>query len=280
MCLSTRVVWPLAAVVIASATAGVFAAESAQRTIEVSAGSEIYVVPDEVLLTVEVTTKKKEILGAKSENDRRTRAILKLAAKHAIPEKHVQIDYLNIGPQYERPKQGAPLELRGYRVVRSIQFTLRDFAVLEPLLSDALAAGATEVDGILFRTTRHREHQFEARRLAVVHAKEKASHLAELNGLKLGKPITIEHGLEGDEHTPIFASMATIGGGGRGFWTSDATAVGHVGPGSANVHLISAPSAQRGVRRKAAQAAKEPGPIAPGVLTISATVSITFEMHE
>ncbi len=274
-----RFVWPLVALVLAGTAVAVPAAEPPVRTIEVSAASEIYVPPDEVLLTLTARSRDKQLLVAKAENDRLTRSVLSLGDKYKIPKERFQIDYFNIGPIYERARQGAERKLVGYGVTRSIQITLRDFAVLEPLVSDALEAGITEVDEILFRTTKHREHQFEARRLAVVHAKEKASHLAELNGLKLGKPITIEHGLEGDEHTPVFASVATtIGGGGQESWTSEAAVVDHALPGGAKVHLIGAASALRSPQPKAADAAKEPEPIAPGVLTISATVTITFEM--
>jgi len=71
--------------------------------------------------------------------------------------------------------------------------------------------GANRVTGILFRTTKHREHQVEARRLAVAYAKEKAGHLAELNDLALGKAITIEEDVEGDNHT--MGSGGGMGGG-------------------------------------------------------------------
>ena len=76
--------------------------------------------------------------------------------------------------------------------------------------------GANTVSGILFRTTKHREHQFEAHQLAVAYAREKAGHLAELNGLALGKAITIEEEVEGDIHTRGF-------GGGMGGMAGDST---------------------------------------------------------
>lgn len=118
----------------------------------------------------------------------------------------------------------------------------------------------------IFVTTKHREQQFEARKLAVEHAKEKAAHLTELNGLKLGKAIRIEESVEGDIHTEGFGfgGMAASDAGER--------------PGRAKIHLVAAdlPATKRGEKPPAAPRK----PIAPGQLTISATVTITFELTE
>lgn len=233
------------------------------RSITVSARADIKVVPDRVLLTLSVRSEHdKDLLAAKADNDNRTRAVLALAEKYGIPEKHFLIDSIDMGPQYER------MVLVGYRVDRDIEITLDDFNFLEPVLSDALAAGATGVHGILFVTTKHREQQFEARKLAVEHAKEKASHLAELNGLKLGKAIRIEESVEGDHHTEGFGFGGAMGMSG---------AADH--PGKAKVHFV---AADQPVTK---ESEKQPGaaprkPIAPGQLTISATVTITFALTE
>ena len=231
------------------------------RSITVSARADIKVAPDRVLLTLSVHTEDaKDLLAAKADNDNRTRAVLALADKYGIPEKHFLIDSIDMGPQYQR------MVLVGYRVDRDIEITLDDFALLEPVLSDALAAGATGVHGVLFVTTKHREQQFEARKLAVEHAKEKAAHLAELNGLKLGKAIRIEESVEGDIHTEGFGfgGMAASDAGER--------------PGRAKIHLVAAdlPATKRGEKPPASPRK----PIAPGQLTISATVTITFELTE
>jgi len=160
-------------------------------------------------------------------------------------------------------------QLLRYTVTREIDATLRDFRLLEPIISDALQIGVNHVGGILFRTTKHREHQFEARRLAVAYAREKAGHLAELNGLALGKAITIAEEVEGDIHT------RGSGGGGMG-----GMAGGPSSNGGAKILLTgmrtSAPESSN-----AADAAPDAGStVAPGVITISATVTITFELKD
>jgi uncharacterized protein len=257
----------LALIVAVGATVAI-GAEPPLRTIKVSAMREMEVVPDEVVLSLSISAEdEKSPITAKSENDKRTRAILDAVKSHGIEDKFVKIDCLEIRPQYDSHSR----ELLYYSVTRGMDITLQNFDLLEPILSDALQAGSNRVTGILFRTTKHREHQFEARRLAVEYAKEKAGHLAELNGLRLGTAITIEEDVEGSIHT----EGSGFGGGMGGMGS----------PSASNKHTSNIVLVAMNKDGKKAEAAAKTTPnagkvIAPGTITISATVTITFELKE
>jgi hypothetical protein len=256
----------IAASIVAAMAVATTAAEPPVRTIRVSAMREIEVVPDEVVLSLSVITEdKKSPLPAKSENDKRTRAILKTVKSHSIEDKYIKIDCLEIQPVYMRG------ELQHYSVTRGIDVTLQNFDLLEPILSDALGVGANRVSGILFRTTKHREHQFEARRLVVAYAREKAGHLAELNGLALGKAITIEEEVEGDVHT-----RGSGFGGGMGGMTGDPFA----SASRPRVILVGLGKDRAGTEGAAQTTRDARQTVAPGTITVSATVTITFELKE
>ncbi len=234
------------------------------RKITVSAMSEFNVAPNEVILSLSVTNLDESLVAAKAENDERVRKILSLATNHQIEPKYFEIDYFNISARYEQRGAQRKREFVGYDVVRSIDITLQDFGKLEPLLSDALDAGANRVDGIHFRTTDHRRHQFEARRLAVLYAKEKAQHLAELNGLTLGKAIEIEEEVEGSDDTTSF---------GMGAFMSSRQS-----DGVPRFQLVGTAQVDKATQEKALPTAGEQ-PLAPGQITVSATVTITFELQ-
>jgi uncharacterized protein len=251
-------------VVLTMAAAGL-AAEPPARTIKVSAMRAIEVVPDEVVLSLSVVAEDdKSPIVAKAENDKRTRAILAALKKHHIDDKYIKIDCLEMRPTYHPNTR----ELLDYSVTRGIDVTLQDFNLLEQVLSDSLQAGANRVSGILFRTTKHREHQIEARRLAVAYAKEKAGHLAELNDLALGKAITIEEDVEGDSHTMGSGGMGGMGG----MSTSD--------NGKPKFILASMTKDEKKADAKAPATPDAGQTIAPGTITVSATVTITFELKE
>ena len=68
---------------------------------------EIEVVPNKVVLSLSVTTKDgKSPLPAKSENDKRTRAILKAIKSHRIEDKYIKIDCLVIHAVFSTTTNG------------------------------------------------------------------------------------------------------------------------------------------------------------------------------
>ena len=181
-----------------------------QPSIRVTAKSEVKVPPDEVLLFLVVDTRSDTLLEAKDENDQITAAVLTATADHSVDEADVQVTDIEVSPYYGESGRrfGTPL---AHGFLRSIQVRMTDFAELEPLLSDAFAAGLTRIDGLQFRVSNQRAHQFEARALAVTYAKEKASHLAELTGVKLGLPTHIEEDVEDNWRAGGFGGTGGMG---------------------------------------------------------------------
>lgn len=178
--------------VIACSTIG-FAEEP--RSIKVSAKSEIKVVPDEVVLALAVHARDESLLTAKRNNDKIANAVITLALNHGISATDVKVTDLDVSPDYGDygRRQTKPV---AYDFSRSIEVRLTDFDKIEPFLAEAFAFGLSHVARLQFRVSNQREHQFEARKLAVTYAKEKAEHLTELTGMKLGSPIRIEVDVE------------------------------------------------------------------------------------
>ena len=161
----------------------------------------------QVVLELGVQTKHKELLEAKAQNDVISADVLALTRKHEIPGPDVQLTDLDVSPDYGpyNRRQSTPV---AYTFQRSIEIRLTDFGKIEPLLADAFDAGLSDVRQLHFRVSNQRQHQFEARKLAVTYAREKAEHLTELTGMKLGAPIRIEEDVEENWDARGFASMA------------------------------------------------------------------------
>jgi uncharacterized protein len=272
------------------------------RTVKVSAMSDIRVVPDEVVITLAVVTENKQLLSAKAENDEKTCKVLDLAGKYHMEKGSFQIDEMYINPRYSRRQvqqslpfaaskaSGEDEEFAGYTVKRQITVTLRDFAIMEPIISDALSVGANRMEELLFRTTKNREYQFETRKRAVEFAKEKAGHLAELNGLKLGKAINMEEDVEGSRNTIGMASVAVpfetlslpaprdsmVSRSRESLPQTEAGRTPDFRTGrSGNREFIQVSNTRT---EDAPQSTPAKQPIAPGFITISSTVTITFEL--
>ena len=250
--------WVVFALLTLTNTVG-FGAE--ERSIKVTAMSEVKVAPDEVVLELAVHTRDKQLLTAKRENDKIAAAVLSIAAMHAIPAADVKVTNLDVAPNYGDygRRQAEPV---AYDFTRFIEVRLTDFNKIEPFLSDAFEAELSRVTRLQFRVSNQREHQFEARRLAVTHAREKAEHLTQLTGMKLGLPIHIEEEVEQNW------DVGGLGGGiGANLPDSKGNRIAALNPQFAFVNF-----------QKAADQEATDKLTAPGQIIITARVTIEFEM--
>lgn len=220
----------------------------AQRSITVSGEAEVKVAPDEVILTLGVESRHKDLREVKRLNDLRIKQVLSALQATGVAAKDIQTDYLNLQPEYDY--QARQRIFIDYVQRTTIVVTLRDVAKFDPLLTAVLQAGVEYIHGVDFRTSDLRKHRDQARVLAIKAAREKAVALADVLGQKVGQPRSIQEG----------------GGG----WSSSYG--GWWGRGSQGMSQNvsqSVPGAGSG----------QDGPLAPGTLSVRASVSITFELQ-
>ena len=219
-----------------------------KRSITVSGEAEVRVVPDEVVLTLGVQTSDRELTVAKAENDRRVEAILAAAEQQGVNREHLQTDYLEIEPRYRDAYEA--FDFIGYFVRKTIVVRLRDIERFEALLAAVLEAGANYVHGIDFRTTELRRHRDRARSLALQAAEEKAKAMAGDMGQEIGRPLSIREDY-------------------YGWWSWYGSWWGSRGGGRMTQNVVqSAGTAPRDLE----------GPTSPGQLSVTARVTVSFEL--
>lgn len=159
------------------------------RSITVSGNAEVRVIPDEVILTLGIETFDLNLDIAKKSNDAIVLTALAVTKEFGIDPKLVQTEYISIEPRYDdySVKRG----FQGYNVRKTMVITLRDISKFEGLLSAMLKSGVNYIQGIDFRTTQLRKQRDQARSLAIKAAQEKAAALAGELGQKIGQPLTI-----------------------------------------------------------------------------------------
>ena len=263
---------PLVAIFVGNAALALAAPPT--PTVSVTARGQASVVPDLVEIRLGVSTQAPQLADAKRDNDKKTAAVLSAARKFDVPKDDIELN-VHISPMFEDRKSSDLPKLQGYRIYRSIEIRLRDFSKVEPLLSEALAAGVNEVGGLEYQSTKHREHQAEARRLAIEMAKEKATQLATLSGRKLGKAIQISEDVDT----------------GRGFDLAPAARMPSAAassdkskedvPGS-RYQVVLRPRPQDKPDPKGGKGGKDEAeiPFAPGKLFVRITVNITYELGD
>jgi uncharacterized protein YggE len=102
---------------------------------------------------------------------------------------------------------GGKQHYTGYAARVSFNVLLSDLDRVEEVLIGVVDAGANEIGSVEFRTSRLKEHRAEARRRAVVAAREKAENYCRAAGVSLGAVVSLEdvnpnvlHG-SGEGHT-------------------------------------------------------------------------------
>jgi uncharacterized protein YggE len=167
---------------------------TAVGSISVSGSSAIRVQPNRVVILFGVETFARTPSSAQSQNARKSRAVVNAIRALDIAERHIATANFTIQPRYEDYDRNI---INGYGAQNTIAVTLRDVQKLEPVLVEALEAGASTVDGIEFSVTNLRELRDRARDQAVQAALEKAEAMAGAAGMAVGSVTHINEGSGG-----------------------------------------------------------------------------------
>lgn len=165
------------------------AGNQAPGQISVSGSAAVRVAPDEVYLTVGVESRDKNLQVATTDNRDRIARALAVIKRYGIPEKSVQVNYIDVQPTYDY--QSSYTVPKAYVAHKSIGIKVTKLDTFEPLLTDLYAVGVNQVENIEFRNTDMRKHRDKARELAVIAAREKADALTSQLGAKRGRAVRI-----------------------------------------------------------------------------------------
>jgi uncharacterized protein YggE len=193
-------------------TAAIFAQDKPSLpTVEVTGSAEIFVAPDEVAISLDVTKTNKDLQTAKREADAALSQILALTRKYEIKPENVKTHYISVEMKYNSirdPKNriydedgdeiGTKVFL-GYEISTTVSVRMTDITKFQSFLDEVLKTGLTEVDIVKFESSKLREHKDRARELAMKAAHEKASAMARAISQTIGKAIFIKENKNSDQ---------------------------------------------------------------------------------
>ncbi len=160
-------------------------------TIAVGGEALVSVVPDRIIVRLGVETRGTELATAKKANDAAVKSVLAVIQSLGVERRDVQTSSLQTEPLFD---YGSGLVRTGFAVRQGLWVTLKDPARGEDLVGRAIAAGATNVQGIDYQTTEYKKHRMTARDLAIRAAREKAEAMAASLGRTVGPALRIEEG--------------------------------------------------------------------------------------
>lgn len=144
-------------------------------------------------------------------------AIVSALSGLGIAPEDIQTTGYNLFPEDRYDPTTGQSTGRNYRAILNITVTVRDISQVSAVLTSALEAGATTINGLNFSIEDVAALEQQARAQAIADARERAEQLAAAFGVTLGAPVTIS---EGFVNAPIpmaqTAMQAGFGGGGGG----------------------------------------------------------------
>lgn len=169
--------------------------------VTVTGEADIRVVPNELVLNLEVVTSGKDIEIVKKLNDESVKQVVLLAQSYQISPLDIQTDHLEIQPKYTAGYDKKGPVFLGYEMTKGVRLRLRDVSKTESLLSDVIKAGVNRVRGVSFNHSELRKYKDDARAMAIKAAREKAVAFAGEIGQKIGKAFSINEGGRGNNFT-------------------------------------------------------------------------------
>jgi uncharacterized protein YggE len=171
--------------------------------------------------------------------DNTSRRTLAALKAASIDDKDIQTAYLDMQPTSYYEKH---VRITNFTATQSLSVRIHDLSRLDNVMDAVMSAGANRIDGIEYQSSELRKYRDQARDEATKAAKEKAVALAQALGNQVGKTYSIEEVQQWDGYSMI-------------------------GGLAANVALD-----------RTAPPPPPPPSTAPGQLTVTASVIVTFDL--
>ena len=167
------------------------AAESEPRSISLSAIGTVKTRPDTALISTGVASEAPTAREALTQNTAAMSKVVAALKEQGIAPNDIQTADFSVHPRFHHPRDGAPAQISGYRVVNSVRIKVRDTTKLGAILDQVVTLGSNEIGGIQFTVENPAALEDEARRRAMATALKKAELLAKAAGAEIGQVLKI-----------------------------------------------------------------------------------------
>lgn len=192
----------LSASILLATTAISTAQEAAKTaTITVTADGETTAKPDMAVISLGVVTQGKTADAALAANTESLNKAIEALKAAGIEERDMQTSNFSIYPVYDDKSSAKASSANEqdakevtYRINNALSVRVRDLAKLGTILDDAVKLGINSSNSLTLTNADTKPYISDARKQAVIEARERAETLAEAAGVKLGRILDITEG--------------------------------------------------------------------------------------
>ncbi|MFD1797470.1 SIMPL domain-containing protein [Paracoccus aurantiacus] len=147
---------------------------------------ESRVEPDQVMISLGVTTEAKTAAEAMSSNSTRQEAVLETLEGAGVDASDIQTSGLTLNPMMNYPEDGTAPTINGYMAQNLLTVRVTEIDRTGEVLDSIVNAGANEMQGIRFIREDSQATEDDALNQAVSDAAHRATVMAQAAGLELG----------------------------------------------------------------------------------------------
>jgi len=153
--------------------------------------------PDITSLQLGIEAQKASVAEAQTEAAISMDKVMTALRAGGLADKDIQTQYFSIQQVTRWDEDKQQQIVIGYRVINTVMAKIRDIAKTGSIIDAVAEAGGdfTRIDNISFSIDDPSEYRKEARDKAIADAGAKAEQLANLSGVKLGKPTYISESI-------------------------------------------------------------------------------------
>ncbi|MGK4568509.1 SIMPL domain-containing protein [Flavobacterium sp. 3HN19-14] len=151
-------------------------------------------------MQIGVNSKGSKAADVKKENDTKIDGIVKYIKKMGVDAKDFQTTRVYLNDEYDYDKKK-----HNYVATQTINILIKDLSKYDEMMEGLTDIGVNNISGIEFKSSKEESLKANARKLAVINAKEKAEELVAAVGQKIGRAFTITDNSPVDYPQPRFA---------------------------------------------------------------------------
>lgn len=159
--------------------------------VNVTGVGEVRVQPDQVLLTTGVEVREATLEKARRQVDARSSAVIAYLKKQGVDPKDIQTSFMTVQPIYEGNSFGKTTP-DFYVAQKTMTVLIKNLDKFDNLTIGLYNTGINRIDGISFQVSDVEKYKAEARKKAVLQAKQKAETLTSQLGSRLGRVYSIQ----------------------------------------------------------------------------------------
>ncbi|WP_293890882.1 SIMPL domain-containing protein [Flavobacterium sp.] len=167
--------------------------------ISVTGEGKVKIVPDQAVVTVGFQNSGKDAKEVKTLNDEVVDKVIKFLKKSGIPATDYKTNNVSLYKSYDYEKKKY-----NFQASQTLSITLKDLSKYDHVMMGLNDAGVNSISGVEFKSSKMDEYERDARKKAILNAKQKAQDYVSVLGQKVGKALLITDNSQSYTPQPMY----------------------------------------------------------------------------